>query len=404
MPPRRLLANATLVTPDGVFPDHALLIEEGRIAAYGPTAEIGDSFAGEMATVDVRGAFLLPGLIDLHTDTLEKEITPRPGADFPIDVAVQELDRKLVACGITTVYHSLHIGYVEAEKSAASRFSRRDVVDGVRAMAGRHTLARTRVHLRYEYTGPGVDVRDLVQSLIDERAIDLLSFMDHTPGQGQYTRARFLATQMKQGRTETEALAALAERQSRPKLDLPALQELGRRAGARHIPVASHDDDTPEKVRAMHSAGVSICEFPITLEAAQVARELGLDVFGGAANVLRGGSLTGNLHVTDAIRAGAVNGLCSDYYPPAMLHAVFKLWHERALPLHAAVAAVSLVPARAAGLADETGSIVVGKEADLIVVRLRDETPFVTQTFVRGERVHTAGREVLAVAAASVAA
>ncbi|MGH7946157.1 MAG: amidohydrolase family protein [Opitutaceae bacterium] len=153
----------------------------------------------------------------------------------------------------------------------------------------------------------------------------------------------------------------------------------------------------------MRDVGVTICEFPITLETAHTARTLGLEVLGGASNVLRGGSLTGNLHVTDAIRAGAINGLCSDYYPPAMLHAVFKLWRERVLPLHIAVESATLVPARAAGIANETGSVAVGKEADLIVVRLRGETPFVTQTFVRGERVHTAGREVMPVIASAAA-
>lgn len=399
----RLLTHATLVTPDGVFPDHALIIEDGRIAALGPQLEVADGFAGDVEVVELDGAFVLPGLIDLHTDTLEKEITPRPAADFPIDVAVQELDRKLVACGITTVYHSLHFGYVEAEMNTNSRFTRREVVAGVRAMAAHHTLAKTRVHLRYEYVGKGVETRELVQALVTESAIDLLSFMDHTPGQGQYTRDLYIQRQKNQGRTEAEAIRSLAEKQARPRLSLAELGEIAQLAIARGIPVASHDDHTPEKVRQMHELGVTICEFPITLEAAQTARALGQEVLGGASNVLRGGSLTGNLNVTDAIRAGGVNGLCSDYYPPAMLHAVFKLWRERVLPLHQAVAAATTVPARAAGIADETGSLVVGLDADLIVVRLRGETPTVAQTFVRGERVHTAGREVKRAAVATTA-
>ena len=386
----RLITHATLVTPSGVHADHALLTEDGIITALGPAAELA---ATGLETIDARGAYLIPGLIDLHTDTLEKEITPRPGADFPLEVAIHELDRKLVACGITTVYHSLHMGYADAERSAASRFTRRDVVAGVRAMAGVHTLAHTRIHLRYEYSGHGVEVRDLVEALIAEGAIDLLSFMDHTPGQGQYSRERFLANMIKQGKTETEAMAVLADRQARPKLTLSDLQAIGHSARARNIPVASHDDDSPEKVSQMHSAGVNICEFPINLAAAEAARTLGLDVLGGAANVLRGGSLTGNLDITSAMRAGAVNGLCSDYYPPAMLHAVFKLWHERVFSLTQAVAAATSIPARAAGIADKTGSLEVGKAADLILVRLRGETPTVLQTYVQGERVHAAGRE-----------
>jgi alpha-D-ribose 1-methylphosphonate 5-triphosphate diphosphatase len=394
MIPRRLITNATIVTPRGVITDSALIIEKGRIAAIGPNESLADSFAGDLEVVDVEGAYVMPGLIDLHTDTLEKEITPRPSADFPIDVAVQELDRKMIACGITTVYHSLHFGYEEAELSNRSRYSRRDVLEGVRAMAGRHTLARTRIHARYEVVGMGPQSLPIVQAALADGFIDLLSFMDHTPGQGQYTRGLFIERQAKQGIGEEEALRRLAEKQGRPRLSPEEMQEVATMALNLGIPIASHDDDTEEKVRQMHALGVTICEFPINLHSARIARELGMEVLGGASNVLRGGSLTGNLNVTDAIKDGSVNGLCSDYYPPAMLHAVFKLWNSQVQPLHEAVASATLVPARAAGIGRETGSLEVGKDADLIVVRLRDRTPYVTQTYVRGERVHTAGREL----------
>lgn len=374
------------------MPSAALLIEDGRIASVGAASALDDAAGPEVARVDLRGAHVLPGLVDLHTDTLEKEITPRPAADFPIEVAVQELDRKLVACGITTVFHSLHFGYQEAEWSNRSRYTRRDVVAGVRALSGRHLLARTHVHLRYEIVGHGPATIDLVKDLLTTRTVELLSFMDHTPGQGQYTRERFLAQRQREGMTLDQAETVLAEKRARPRLspeEMRAVAELARRSG---IPIASHDDDTTEKVDAMHALGVSICEFPITLAAAEHAKKLGLCVLGGASNVLRGGSLTGNLNVTDAMRAGAVNGLCSDYYPPAMLHAIFKLAREGVMSLPNAVAAATTVPARAAGLV-ETGRLAPGMDADLIVVRLRGETPIVEQTYVRGERVHHAGRE-----------
>lgn len=403
MPPRRLITHATLVTPTGVQNDSALLLDNGRIAMIGDASSLADAYAGELEVIDAAGAYVMPGLIDLHTDTLEKEITPRPSADFPIDVAVQELDRKLAACGITTVYHSLHFGYEEAELGNRSRYSRREVVEGVRAMAERHTLIKTRIHARYEIVGFGPKSQDLVRAMLDEGLVDLLSFMDHTPGQGQYTRELFIERQAKQGIGREEALKKLAEKQARPRLSPAELAGFSRLALSLGIPLASHDDDTADKVRQMHDLGVTICEFPINLEAARTARALGLEVFGGASNVLRGGSLTGNLHVGDAIRAGALNGLCSDYYPPAMLHAVFKLWREQVLPLHEAVNTATLVPARAAGIADETGSLEPGKEADLIFVSLRGETPVVTQTYVRGERVHAAGREVQSRPVASLA-
>ncbi len=394
MPSRRLLTHATLITPSGLVPDGALLIEHGRIAALGREDSVADAFTGELEVVDLDGAYVMPGLIDLHTDTLEKEITPRPAADFPIDVAVHELDRKLVACGITTVYHSLHFGYEEAELANRSRYSRREIVDAVRAMAARHTLARTRIHARYEIVGMGPASLNLVRDLLGEGAFDLLSFMDHTPGQGQYTRELFVERQAKQGLSEAEALKKLAEKQDRPRLSFAEMQACARLALAQGVPIASHDDDTEAKVRLMHELGVTICEFPINLASARAAHALGMTVLGGASNVFRGGSLTGNLNVADAMRDGCVNGLCSDYYPPAMLHAVFKLWREQVLPLHEAVAAATSVPAHGAGIAHETGSLVVGKDADLIVVRLRGDTPCVTQTYVGGERVHSAGREL----------
>ena len=392
---RLLLTRATLVTPTETLTNASMLIENGKIAALGPDGEVGDGFAADVHVMDLGGAYVIPGLIDLHTDALEKEITPRPAADFPIEVAVQELDRKLVGCGVTTVFHSLHFGYQEGEWSNRSRYSRRDVVEGLHTMSARHTLAHTRLHARYEIVGHGPHSRPLVETLLGEGLIHLLSFMDHTPGQGQYTRERFLSQRTREGMSEEQALAHLAEKQNRPRLTDEELRAVADVALSRGVPIASHDDDTPEKVRRMHDLGVTICEFPINLGAAEAARSSGMTVLGGASTVLRGGSLTGNLDVLAAIRAGVVDGLCSDYYPPSMLHAVFKLWRERVLSLHAAVATATRIPAYAAGLGENTGSLEPGKAADLVVVRLVGGRPVVVKTFVDGECVHSAGREMV---------
>ncbi len=399
MPIQRLLTNATLVTPAAVVTDGALLITDGRIAALGPIAEFDPALTENAQVVDLDGAYVLPGLIDLHTDTLEKEITPRPAADFPIEIAIQELDRKMVACGITTVFHSLHIGYQEAEWSNRSRYSRRDIVGCVREMAAAHTLARTRIHLRYEIVGLGTTVLDMVNELLEDGHIDLLSFMDHTPGQGQYTRERFISQRVRDGISAAEAEKLLIEKMARPRVSKENLRTTAARAMRLGIPIASHDDDTAEKVREMRDLGVTISEFPVTVAAATEATSAGLTVLGGASNVLRGGSLTGNLDVTSAIQAGVVDGLCSDYYPPAMLHAAFKLAAQGVMPLPKAIALVSAVPARAMGLERETGSLAPGLVADLIVVRTQNGRPVVHQTYIGGERVHMAGRETAQAAA-----
>jgi alpha-D-ribose 1-methylphosphonate 5-triphosphate diphosphatase len=396
---RSLIRHVSVVTPEAVLADGAVLVEDGVIVAVGDGAAVADGFAGEAEIIEGAGGFLLPGLIDLHTDALEKEITPRPGADFPIEIAVQELDRKFVACGITTVFHSLHFGYQEAEWSNRSKYTRREVVAGLRGMAG-HTLARTKLHARYEIVGHGPEAYGLVEGLLREGAIDLLSFMDHTPGQGQYSRELWFGRRMRDGKTREEAEAELTEKQNRPRVTAERLAELAALATALNVPLASHDDDTPAKVARMRELGVTVCEFPVALAAAEAARACGQVVLGGAANVLRGGSLTGNLDVTAGIRGGAVDGLCSDYYPPAMLHAVFKLWREGVWELPRAVAAVSAVPAAAAGIDDEVGAIVVGRRADLVLVHEREGRPSVTATWVDGERVHAAGRSRRRAAAA----
>lgn len=388
------MVNATLVTPDRVIEHGFLSMRGGRIEGLGPANALDQAVLDDARLLDVEGAYVLPGLVDLHTDTLEKEITPRPAADFPVEVAVQELDRKMVACGITTVYHSVHVGYADKERLDRSRYSRRDIVDGVRRMAAAHTLAHTRIHLRYETVGHGTEVVDLVEALLDDGHVELLSFMDHTPGQGQYPKHRFLARRQAEGVSIEAAEQELAEKRARPRVPREVLARMVVAAHARGVPVASHDDDSVEKVREMQELGVTISEFPVTIEAAQAARSAGLTVLAGASNVLRGGSLSGNLDVTTGIAHGAIDGLCSDYYPPAMLHAAFKLSQSGVATLPEAVRLVSTVPAEAAGLAATTGALREGLAADVLVVHLDDGRPSVHQTWVAGERVHMAGREL----------
>jgi len=153
------------------------------------------------------------------------------------------------------------------------------------------------------------------------------------------------------------------------------------------IPVASHDDDSIEKVDSMLALGVGISEFPINMETADYASRMGLHVAGGASNVLRGGSLSGNLDMTEAIKEGFVDMLCSDYYPASILHSVFKLHDTAGMALHEAVKLATLHPAVAVGIDNETGSIGAGKRADLLIVRLEDNIPMVTHAMVNGKFV-----------------
>jgi alpha-D-ribose 1-methylphosphonate 5-triphosphate diphosphatase len=383
-----IIKNATVVTPFGVLNNTSVRFENGIITHIGP--QTGERFDGEV--IDAAGSVLMPGIIDIHTDALDAEIMPRSGADMPINVAFRELERKMSGCGFTTVYHSMHLGYDSAEMHSRSKYSRVEVFETVYKASKGTTLLNNKLHLRFELSG--VNAYDTCLELMDKGYVDLLSVMDHTPGQGQITKQQALGFFTKMGKTEEEAKKLLEEKANAPIIKGEKLEALIKHAQELHIAVASHDDDTVAKVDYMHSLGVNICEFPINMETALHATAIGMHVVGGASNILRGGSLSGNLNMKDAVLNGAIDSLCSDYYPPAILHSVFKLHRESGMPLNDAVNLATLHPAKAAGINNYTGSIEPGKDADLIIVKLIDNIPMVTHTIVKGNLVAQASNKV----------
>lgn len=398
-----LIINVQVVTPTGVIPHGYVRVLDGVIAEVGrgdapgiagaPSADAHGTAAPAIPVLDARGAILMPGIIDIHTDAMDLEIVPRPGADIPVAVAFRELERKMATCGITTVLHSMHLGYEVAEKHSRSSFSRAEVFREVTRASAGLTLLHNKIHLRFELSG--VEAYEDCLALLDEGSISLLSVMDHTPGQGQFSRKHFREALLSQGKSEAEFEAELRERFERPKIQGERLAVMIGHAIDRGIPVASHDDDTVEKVDEMIALGITISEFPINMETARHATEKGLHVAGGASNILRGGSLSGNLDMAEAVRAGAVGILCSDYYPASILHSVFKL--EGVMPLHEAVNLATLHPARAVRLDGQTGSIAPGKSADLIVVRRENGLPMVTHNMVAGTVVMATAHKFAAV-------
>lgn len=373
------IAGAHVVTPDAVLPEAAVGVEEGRII------EIAASPRGRGVVLAAHGRYLLPGLIDMHSDAIEQEAMPRPGTVWPLEVALTQLDKKLPGHGITTVYHSVSMsGGLDVRADDV-------VVDLVRAMgAFDRALVRNRVHLRYEIANlAGLSV---AQQLIAGGAAHLLSFMDHTPGQGQYTDPEQYGYYIRKtfGLAAADIDAVIAERQRlRALVDEQALAALAAGARDRGLALASHDDDTPAKVEAQAGLGVGISEFPITMEAARRARSLGMHVVVGAPNILRGGSHNGNLSARDVIAAGCADMICSDYYPAAVLLAVWRLVDEGVLDLPAAVRLATGNVAAALG-AHDLGSIAPGKRADLILVDCpAGQRPLVTDAFVDGRRVYS---------------
>jgi alpha-D-ribose 1-methylphosphonate 5-triphosphate diphosphatase len=376
-----VVEGAAVVTPEGVREGASVAVEEGRIAEVrdGPFA------AWRGRVVDGAGKLLLPGFVDLHSDAIEKEVEPRPRTYFPLDYAIHELDKRLAACGVTTTYHS--VSFADGEIGTRSNEMAARIVAEVDRRTARLRV-RTRVHARFEITDRAAV--PVLCGLLDAGKVQLLSFMDHTPGQGQFREVtafkRYYGTVYGKSDAELDGIIASkldSQAQSAPE-NVAALLAHARRHA---VPLASHDVDSVEKVRWLKENGIHLTEFPVNLETVRAAREAGVEVMLGAPNVLRGASQGGNLSAREAIATGHGDILCSDYAPQALLHAVLRLAQLGLLPLHQAAKLVALHPARAVGMADRTGSIEPGKEADLVLVDAAGEVPHVVRTFVSGREV-----------------
>jgi len=374
----RHLENARIVTPEGVRRG-ALTIGDGRIVALDADAPRG------AVRLDLGGDLLLPGLIDLHGDAIEKEVEPRPNAFFPLPVALDAIDRRMAAAGVTTAFHG--ISFAEGEL-------------GVRDVAFAETLARAlhgfsgavdhRVHVRYELTDAGSEAR--VTRLIEEGVASLLSFMDHTPGQGQFRDAAAYGAYLSRvyGAAEGDIAGKISAKQAEAGNLAARVRRLADHARPRGVALAGHDDEGAERIAFMADVGAGVSEFPLDLATAQAARAAGLLTLFGAPNVLRGRSQSGALSAREAIAAGVAGALCSDYAPQAMLPALGVLTGEMGLGWAEAAHLMAGAPARAAGLADR-GEIGLGKRADLIRVRDRGGALSVAAVWVAGAQVYGFG-------------
>ncbi len=370
-----VITNAKIVTPSEIVVG-SVVIENGRIAEITEENREGDN------VINAEGRYLLPGLIDIHGDDLEREISPRPSATFPIDFALINLDRKTAACGITTKLHA--IAYFEDELKGRHPAKSKEILRTLNRLKDK-LLVNNYIHARCEISS---DISNVLQ-VIGDPSVKLVSVMDHTPGQGQFRSVEDYKVYHKRvyGLKDHEIEEILNRKMKHDKVaNLKRILDRAHRYG---LPVASHDDDTVEKVEFFHSLGVKISEFPVTLEAAKRAKELGMFVSMGAPNVVRGKSSTGNLSAIEAIRHGLVDILCSDYHPESMLYAPFILERRELMSLNEAVNLVSLNPARAIGIDNEVGSIEVGKRADLIIVDLIEGIPVVVKTIVSGKVVYS---------------
>ena len=369
------LTNARVVLADQIIDKGAVMIEDQVITAIEPET------SADAQIIDLQGEWLMPGMIDLHCDALEKEVEPRPNVHFPLDFACAQADKRNAAAGITTVYHAL--SFANDELGVRNNEMAAQVARAVHAWQP-HALVDNRVHCRYEITDEtGLPI---LKALLEEQSMHLISMMDHTPGQGQFKdMAAYRDYLTRTYRKTADEVDVIVER----KLEAASgaflrMQDLAQAAHAAGISVASHDDDSTDRVTTMSGIGADISEFPITLEAAQAAKAAGMSTIYGAPNILRGKSQSGSMKAIDAIHNGVCDCLCADYAPAALIVAVMKACEVSDLDLPTAVRLVTANPAKAAKLHDR-GRIEVGCRADLISVGQPGGLPQVTRAWSGGK-------------------
>jgi len=374
------LSNARLVLPHGV--------ETGALSIAGDRFVALDRDTGAEAEVDCEGDYLLPGLIDLHTDNLEHHFNPRPGVRWPSTLmAVLAHDWQMLGAGVTTVLDALSLG--DYDSAGARTAMLNAAIDGVTAARAQNlTRADHYFHFRCELSDPGL--LPIVDRHLGNPALQLMSVMDHTPGQRQWKNTKlyrdFRRKKNAEVWTDDEFELYLEERRANQRDHVvPGRARIGRAGKDYEVRIASHDDTTVGDVDESHADGITISEFPTTMEAAHRARELGMKIVMGSPNVVLGRSHSGNVSALDLSAAGLLDVLTSDYVPTSLLHAAFIL-SERGVPLHEAVAKVTATPADVLGFADR-GRIAPGLRADLLRVRLIDGQPIVRGIWVNGNRV-----------------
>lgn len=349
-----VITNARVVLPKRVV-EGSVVVKDGLITAVENGGYYPDGY-------DARGHWLIPGVIDIHTDYIEKELHPRPSASFPIELAFHMMDMRALASGLTTVLGAVRISNDpwKGDKDLRSNYGLA-LADEYERMA-RISAARHYMHIRWDTNFEPVD--EIADQLGTYSTLGNIVYNENIPGQRQFRSLEEIATKraLNQGITPEKAMAELQQRIDRnSKIDN---RSTIRDRFSGKVCIGSHDDTTVEHVDEAKEAGATLSEMPTTIEAARRAKALGLYVCMGAPNYYRGGSHCGNLSCIDALEEDLVDALCSDYHFPSMLGSVVKMI-ESGMDPSRAVNLVTLGPAKTIGWEDRLGSIEVGKTADL---------------------------------------
>ena len=376
-----ILNNINLILEDQVV-NGSLEIKNGLIHNYS------DRPTQLSAAIDGQNGWLLPGLIELHTDNLDKFFTPRPKVDWPAHSAMSSHDALMVASGITTVLDAVAIGDVRDGGDRLENLEK--MINAIEETQKRGVnRAEHRLHLRCEL--PHHTTLPLFEKLVGREPVSMVSLMDHSPGQRQYAdrskyrdyyQGKYHLTNEEMDRFEEEQMA-LAATWSQPNRETIAAI-----CRERKIALASHDDATREHVVESHQLGSVIAEFPTTLAAAEASRQHGMNVLMGAPNIVRGGSHSGNVAAHRLAADNLLDILSSDYYPASLLDAAFRIADDdgNRYTLPQAIRLVSKNPAQALGLGDR-GAIAEGKRADLVLAHRRGEHVHIDHVWRQGKRV-----------------
>ena len=375
-----ILTNARIVTESEVFTGslHAM---GGRIIALakGPSNVPG--------AVDCAGDYVIPGLVELHTDNLEKHFTPRPGVRWHSRSACLSHDAQMAAAGITTVYDAVSLG--DMIEGSARQANLEAMIHTLGEVADEGWFrAEHRLHLRCEVSSP--NILDSFNGFVTDKRVGIVSLMDHTPGQRQFVHEdKYREYYMGKYGFNAEQMEAFTAKQQAASAQYsdPHRRAIAAACQGRELILATHDDATIDHVEEAASLGIHFSEFPTTVEAAKESHQRGMKVLMGAPNLVRGGSHSGNVSALELAQRECLDVLSSDYVPSSLIHAAFMLHHgELDWDLPAALGLVAKNPADVAGLTDR-GSIDVGKRADLVRVADTGDMPVVRAVWRQGVRV-----------------
>lgn len=387
-----IIRNGKIVTNDRILNKKILIIKDNRIAGIVEEDALSD-YRG-CTIIDADDGYIMPGLIDIHSDVIETSIVPRKGLIFDYSLALTELDKQLMNQGITTMYHSVSI----ANSTICNRNRTLSVPQmleiGNVIYNTPNLLINHRFHARLELNTP--EAVDILIKMMQDGKVHELSLMDHTPGQGQYSDMDMFRKEIQKQygnisfEKQEEIISAC---QKKDKLTNNMIQKLVNTASERNISIAYHDVESDQQLIWMKNNKISICEFPLNLSIAKKAIEQGMYCIVGAPNIIKEKSHNNNLSAIKAIRSKAANIVCSDYYSCGLLYALFQLAFKHGISLPEAISLATLNPAKALNISECRGSISPGKFADIIIVKYDHSCnlPILRYVLVEGRIVSVLG-------------